>query len=137
VWRPYEQLDWPLQQQLLHAAATAIAMIENDTIHPAGTHATLLRPVPEHTAGDRRIQSGRAKRAHLESSTPPNYWKAAIDSFNEVIVLARTDPDTAEKLYQLLANGSALAADVHRMLADVEITDYPSSRNQILAVHDT
>ena len=137
VWRPYEQLDWPLQQQLLHAAAAAIAMIENDTIHPAGTHAALLLPEPEQTAGYGRVQPGRAKRAHLESDTPHNYWKAAVDSLNEVIVLARIDPDTAETLYQLLTNGSALATDVRRMLADVEITNYPSSQNLIPTVHDT
>jgi hypothetical protein len=41
-WRPYECLDWPTQQAMLHAAAAAIDLIETGRIPAAGTLAPLL-----------------------------------------------------------------------------------------------
>lgn len=128
TWRPFEMLDWRLQQRFLEATAAAIASIEDGTISAAGADSALFlpephRPVPD---GSRPLPARAAARTKAE---PFDYWKAAIDSMYEVIALARTNPAEAETLFRFLASSKVGPAVARRSLADVGITEYPSSHN--------
>jgi hypothetical protein len=46
-WKPYEILDWPRQQVMLHAAAVALRLVLDGRIHARGTLGHLLA-VPSH-----------------------------------------------------------------------------------------
>jgi hypothetical protein len=91
VWRPYEQLDWPLQEAMLHAAAVALRLAADRRITPQGTLGpALAEPPHEHVYdGDdprRRPLTGQ------EVATVMNAW---VDQ-------ARTDPEPARCLLRLL-----------------------------------
>ncbi|WP_322755570.1 TniQ family protein [Frankia sp. Cas3] len=46
VWRPYEQLDWPLQEAMLHAAAVTLCLAADQRIAPRGTLGPALAEPP-------------------------------------------------------------------------------------------
>ena len=46
-WHPYEILAYPVQLQMLEAAATAIQLIESETLRPCGEFAGLFLPEPQ------------------------------------------------------------------------------------------
>lgn len=128
TWRPFETLDWPLQQRFLEATAYAIASIEDGTISAAGVDTALFLPEPHRPTPDGRASGLAAGRTRTKAE-PFNYWKAAMDSLYEFIALARTDPVEAENLFRFLASSSVGPAEARRSLADVGINQYPSSHN--------
>ena len=48
VWRPYEQMDWSMQEAMLHAAATALQLAADRLITARGTLGSALRPAGQH-----------------------------------------------------------------------------------------
>lgn len=94
MWRPYEQLDWEVQEAMLHAAATALALAADGRITARGTLGSALRPtVHQHVYdGDR-------------PSPHQNAWQEAMAEMEAAIVLARTDRATARQLLALLTIG--------------------------------
>jgi len=126
TWRPFEMLDWPLQQRFLEAIASAIASIEDGTISAAGADSALFLPEPHRPVPD----GSRPLPARARTKAEPfDYWKAAIDSMYEVIALARKNPAEAENLFRFLASSKIGPVEARRSLADVGITEYPSSHN--------
>lgn len=123
IWRPFEMLDWTTQQRLLEATAAAITMIEDGTFRAPGMHSALFLPEPDGSVGD----------GHAPTNTqaePIDYWKAVVDSYNEVVALALADPVQAELLYRFVSSGPGGADNARRMLADIGISEYASSQNQ-------
>jgi hypothetical protein len=47
VWKVYEMLGWARQQAMLEAAATALHLITDGQIRPAGTLGHLLTKEPD------------------------------------------------------------------------------------------
>lgn len=129
TWRPFESLTWPAQQLHLEAAATAIALIEDGTIEPAGIHGTLFRPEPHRPVDDGR-NSPPETQSVKTTTRPIDRWKAATESLNEAIELARRDPADAERLYQFLTIRPKRESEARQLLAELDITDYPSSHNR-------
>ncbi|MCK9918085.1 MULTISPECIES: TniQ family protein [Microbacterium] len=128
VWRSFELLDWSMQQRLLEAAAAAIAMIEDGTIRAPGTDGALFLPAPHRPADDGRTPRPIADSTRTQAE-PIDYWKAVVDSFNEVVSLALADPAQAELLYRFVSSGPGGPNNARRILADIGITEYASSQN--------
>jgi len=87
VWRPYEQMDWPMQEAMLHAAATALQLAADGLITARGALGSALRPAAhrhvydgdqpsQHAARGRRCSERRsAATLHIgagPSSTAPS-----------------------------------------------------------------
>lgn len=96
VWQPYENLDWPTQEKLLTAAATALVLAADQRIQPRGTLAGLLtepRPQPVYD-GDSPWPPAPtpAERAGRELMQAMNAWHAR----------ARVDADAARAMLRWL-----------------------------------
>ncbi len=89
-WKPFEVLAEPVQRMFLRAAATALAMIEAHEVRPLGAQADLFRPEPV-TARD--------------LPPPGSCFKECIKMANELLMLARRDPDTARGVRDLVRFG--------------------------------
>ncbi|TDO30241.1 TniQ protein [Kribbella sp. VKM Ac-2527] len=90
VWRPYEQLDWPLQEAMLHAAAVALRLAADRRIAPRGTLGSALAEPPHE-----RVYDGddpRPRMAVPDLTTAVDAWLAT----------ARTGPEPAGHLLRLL-----------------------------------
>jgi hypothetical protein len=91
VWRPYEQLDWPLQEAMLNAAAVALRLAADRRITPRGTLGPALAEPPHE-----RVYNGddprRRPMAAPDFATAINAW---LDT-------ARTDPETARQMLRML-----------------------------------
>ncbi len=94
VWRPYEQMDWPMQEAMLHAAAAALQLAADGRITARGTLGSALAPAPR-----RHVYDGDQPSPHV------NAWQEAIAQAEAAIALARTDRDTARQLLALLTIG--------------------------------
>lgn len=94
LWRPYEQLDWDVQEAMLHAAATALQLAADGRITARGTLGSALKPAPHH-----HVYDGDRPSPHQ------NAWQEAMAEREAAIVLARTDRDTARQLLALLTIG--------------------------------
>ncbi|NKY59224.1 hypothetical protein [Nocardia flavorosea] len=96
VWQPYENLEWPIQEKLLTAAATALSLAADRLIQPRGTLAGLLiepRPLPVYD-GDSPWPPApdQAERAGRKVMGAMNAWYAR----------ARVDADAARTILRLL-----------------------------------
>ncbi len=106
AWRSFENLKWPIQQQLLEAAAMAIELIENDSVSALGSTAHLLLPEP-----DRKVDDGtsheKVKVAPKTGKRPTQeeLWKEAVNSLDAVIEAAKHDPLVAKQLYDFMLVG--------------------------------
>ncbi|GEL18027.1 hypothetical protein PA7_18640 [Pseudonocardia asaccharolytica DSM 44247 = NBRC 16224] len=91
VWRPYEQLDWPLQEAMLHAAAVALRLAADRRITPRGTLGPAIAEPPHE-----RVYDGddprRRPMAASDFATAINAW---LDT-------ARADPETARHMLRML-----------------------------------
>lgn len=114
AWRPFESLDWTVQQRMLEGAAAAIELMETGAIQPDGRDGRLFRSPPTVPISD-----GTPPR---EQPKEVNYLQKAMDSLREVIDLARTDPVTADQMYRFLQLGSNSPDEARRMLASVGIS---------------
>ncbi len=94
VWRPYEQMDWPMQEAMLHAAATALQLAADGLITARGALGSALRP-----AAHRHVYDGDQPCRHASA------WQEAIAEVNAAVTLARTDRDAARQLLALLTIG--------------------------------
>jgi hypothetical protein len=121
-WQPFEVLLEPVQRTFLRAAATALAMIEAQEIRPLGAQADLFRPepvaacdLPSPAAG---VRSGR------EAPPPGSRFEECMKMANELVMLARRDPDTARGVRDLLRFGRRdprSLARVDALLNELEI----------------
>jgi len=98
-WRPYEQLDWTMQEAMLHAAATALQLVASGRITARGTLGSALKPAPY-----RHVYDGDQPSPH-GPSPHHNAWQEAMAEVEAAITLARTDRDTARQLLALLTIG--------------------------------
>ena len=97
VWRPYEALSWPTQQAMLHAAATALDLVETGQVTAQGSLACVLRTEPE-----RPIYDGDVPVRDTAQPQGPTLWQQAMRHLEEVVETARQDPGTAQQLLALL-----------------------------------
>jgi len=91
VWRPYEQLDWPLQEAMLHAAAAALRLAADRRITPQGTLGPALAEPPHE-----RVYDGDDPRRR--PMTGPDFATA----MNAWVGQARADLEPARCLLRLL-----------------------------------
>jgi hypothetical protein len=91
VWRPYEQLDWPLQEAMLHAVAVALHLAADRRITPQGTLGRALAEPPHE-----RIYDGDDPRRR--SITAPDF----ATTINTWLDAARTDTEPARHMLRLL-----------------------------------
>ncbi|NKY53901.1 TniQ family protein [Nocardia vermiculata] len=110
VWQPYENLEWPTQEKLLTAAATALVLAADRRIQPRGTLAGLLsepRSMPVYD-GDSPWPPAPtpAERAGRELVQAMNAWYAR----------ARVDADAARAMLRWLTalNTTPAHAIAHR-----------------------
>lgn len=105
VWQPYEYLDWPRQQAMLHAAAVAVQLAACGAIVARGTLGPLLVPEP-----DQRVYAGD------EPSRTAVLWREVQRTLDEMIERAHHEPEIAEQLMTLftLACRTAEAYDRER-----------------------
>lgn len=89
-WRPYEKLDWAVQQRMLEAAASAVHLAETRAIPARGTDGHLLAPPPAPPVSD-----GVRCR--------PTFGQA----LEQAVAAARTDPQAARQLLAVCTLGSA------------------------------
>jgi hypothetical protein len=134
AWRPYEKLSWPVQAQLLAAAAHAINLLEDGTVRGRGTHAELFFPIYE-PVDDGHPPTATRKDPHAErgdhSDPYTQRWDQAMASLEAAIRAARADPAEAESLYRFLVY-PCRAGSVERarcILAELGIPTEPLSHN--------
>jgi TniQ protein len=90
VWQPYEYLDWPRQQTMLHAAAVAVQLAAAGEIVARGTLGPLL--VPER---DQVVYAGD------EPTRVAVLWREVQRTLDEMIERAHHEPEIAEQLLTL------------------------------------
>ena len=112
TWRPYESLDWPTQQQMLHAAAAALDLIQTGRIKAAGTLGALLHAEP-HPA----VYDGDPPHHREDPDPTTTVWQTAMASLCDVINISRHDADEARRLLALLT-GSARNSAAHGRIRD-------------------
>jgi hypothetical protein len=91
VWRPYQQLDWPLQEAMLHATAVALWLAADRRITPQGTLGPALAEPPHE-----RVYDGDDPRRR------PMTWPDLANAMSAWVGQARTDPEPARCLLRLL-----------------------------------
>ena len=100
-WRPYESLDWPTQQAMLHAAAAALDLIETGQIAAAGTLGPLL-----HTEPHPAVYNGDPLHHREEPDPTTTIWLTAVASLRDAIGVARHDAGEARQLLALVTGSS-------------------------------
>ena len=120
-WQPYECLDWPTQQAMLHAAAAAIDLIETGRISAAGTLAPLLH-AQQHPA----VYDGDPPHHRIDPAPATTVWQAAMTSIRDVIGIARHDAGTARQLLALLTCYTPNELAYSRIRGDLIETGIPS-----------
>lgn len=98
VWRPYEKLDWPRQQAMLEAAATALDLVETGAITAHGSLGHLLAVQPHHPAD-------RGSASSAQTSDVADSWKLAMDAMNKAVREAQEDPAAARRFLTMLTYG--------------------------------
>lgn len=93
VWRPYEHLGDEVREAMLDAAAIALQLAADGLITARGRLGSALQtPLYSVYDGD-------------EPSPLQRAWQDAMDSWEEALTQARTDPATARQLLGLLTGG--------------------------------
>ncbi len=118
IWRPFEAYPWPVQTQLLAAAAHAIALLEDGTVTGRGTHAELFYPVHP-PAWDGCPPSQAPNDAYTVA------WDRVRTSVDEVIRAARENPSEAQALHDLLVYGCG--ASIEAVLANLTELGIPTA----------
>jgi TniQ len=99
-WKPFEVLAEPVQRAFLRAAATAMAMIEAHEVRPLGAEAELFRPEPVAARDLPSRVSG--ERSGPAAPPPGSRFEECMKMADELVMLARRDPDTAREVQDLL-----------------------------------
>jgi hypothetical protein len=102
IWRPYEQLDWGIQQAMLHAAAAALMLVGEGQITARGRLACAIAPAPHQAVYDGDDPRHRppavqpCKRSQRLSSED---FAAALQEWVDAI---RVDPEHARQTLRML-----------------------------------
>ena len=96
-WRPYEKLSLDNQHHTLQAAATAIQLLENETLTGQGNQAPLFLTQPDET-----IDPGRPQHT---TDHVPTQKKSLMELLNAAVEQARHDPKAAQQLFALTTLG--------------------------------
>lgn len=108
----HENLDWPRQQRLLHAAAAAVHLAQTGHITARGTLGSALQvQLPPQVRDD-------------DARPRVDVWKQAMDELHAVVEQAQRDPDAARRFYSMCAHISsrpAWSAEARDMLIDIGI----------------
>lgn len=134
VWRPFENLHWGTQQQLLEAAAIAMDMIESGSLTALGTSALLLLPEQESTIDDGTPSPALKEITKARQEPLPDaLWNQVFDSLNVTVEAATDDPAIAQSLFGLALHGCRSAESVHRLqetFAEMGLPLEPLSHNE-------
>jgi len=101
VWRPYESLDWSVQQAMLEAAAAALQLTETGIITPHGSLGPLLLAEPYRPAGNGVRPGVSDRRDHVPYEPrdgAADAWQEAMAALQDMITAAQADPDAARQL---------------------------------------
>jgi hypothetical protein len=94
VWQPYEQMHWPMQETMLHGAASALQLAAAGQVIARGTLGSAAQVAPH-----RHVYDGDQPSPH------PSAWQEAMAEISAAVTLARTDRDAARQLLVLLTLG--------------------------------
>lgn len=102
VWRPYEEMDWPMQEAMLHAAAVALQMAADGLITPRGVLGSAVRPAP-------RVHVYDGDQPHRDQPRPDephrDAWAELMEEVAAAVDRSRTDPGTARQFLAMLTIG--------------------------------
>ncbi|WP_427136704.1 TniQ family protein [Pseudarthrobacter sp. S9] len=123
AWRPFENLQWEKQKQLLEAAAATMKLIEAGTLSAFGTSVDLLLPEPASRIDDgtppTRPSATAAKRtataSHRTEPAPGDVWEQAFAAMEEIVASAREDPAAAQQFYRFALYGCRNEDSVRRL----------------------
>ncbi len=119
VWKPFEALHWPVQSQLLEAAAAAMDLLGTGTAPGKGADAALFSPEPA-----RSVYAGSPPPKPVPVSVPGvtriDHWAKIRESMEEIIKIAREDPSQAQVLYNFMLYGCRTTDAAERVLANLE-----------------
>lgn len=125
VWKPFEALRWPVQSQLLEAAAAAMDLLGRGAIPYRGEDAALFSPEPA-----RSVYAGSPPRKPVPpsmlipvsapGSTYMDHWAKIWESMEEIMEIARGDPSEAQVLYNFMLYGCRTPDAAERVLANLE-----------------
>jgi len=112
MWRPFEAFTWPIQAQLLQAAAEAIRLLEDGAVSGRGTHAKLFFPLHP-PVDDGQAPSAAPKDAYgLRGEQVKAIW-------DEVVQAARESPAEAQALYDLLISTCRTPESIEQVRSDL------------------
>ncbi|MDQ0095160.1 TniQ family protein [Paeniglutamicibacter psychrophenolicus] len=123
VWKPFEALRWPIQSQLLEAAAAAMDLLGRGAALGKGEEAALFSPEPERAvyAGSPPCKPNPPpKPVSVQVSTYEDHWAKIRESMEEIMEIARGDPSEAQVLYNFMLYGCRTPEAAERVLADFE-----------------
>ncbi len=101
AWRPYESLDWSVQQAMLEAAAAALHLAETGSITPHGSLGPLLQAEPYRPASDGvppRLSDRRIDVANPARDRAGDALQEATTVLQDAIAAAQADPNSARQL---------------------------------------
>jgi hypothetical protein len=87
-------MRWPMQETMLHGAATALQLAAAGQIVARGTLGSAVQVAPQ-----RHVYDGDQPSPH------PSAWQEAMAEISAAVTLARTDRDAARQLLVLLTLG--------------------------------
>lgn len=114
VWKPFEALRWPVQCQLLEAAAAAMDLLESGAVSGKGEEATLFSPEPACS-----VYAGSPPRKPVSGPTYMDQWAQIWESMEEIMEIARDDPSEAQVLYNFMLYGCRTPDAAERVLANL------------------
>lgn len=106
MWRPYEKLDWPRQQMMLGAAATALHLVETGVLTARGSLGNLLAVQPYRPVDSGSRGPAQTSNVVVDSWKFPDVsdaWKQAMDAMKVAIQEAQEDPAAARRFLTLIA----------------------------------
>lgn len=107
VWRPYEQMDWPMQEAILRAAATALQLAAAGQIAARGTLGSALQPAPHRHVYDGDQPSPRPS-AWPEAMAEVPRWQRSATRVGSIGTIGCQSPASASiaAAYRLFAGVS-------------------------------
>jgi hypothetical protein len=114
AWQPYEQLKWPTQGTMLHAAAVTLQLADDGRVTARGVLGAAVRPAPP-------------RWAYAGDPPPPGTaWPDLTAAAEAALDQARTEPDGARQFLGLLAVGSRRREVWEREISFLENNGVPA-----------